>query len=118
LRLPKAGPGYLHFPIGIDDAQEYFEQITAERRVTKYQKGFAKHEWVKVRKRNEALDCLVYAYAAAQAAGIARIDWEKLKGRLAPKPLAPESTEEAPEVLPIAQPKTKSKKRGRNWTMG
>jgi phage terminase large subunit GpA-like protein len=115
LRLPKSGPGYLHFPIGTE--QEYFEQLTAERRVTKYIKGFAKSEWVKVRKRNEALDCLVYAYAAAHAVGINRIDWEKLKNRLMPKPV---ETKEVPpeslEILPVVEAKSKkSKKRHKNW---
>ena len=44
--------------------------LTAERRVTKYYKGRPKLEWVKVRARNEALDCRVYAIAALVIANI------------------------------------------------
>jgi terminase, large subunit len=43
---------------------EYFEQLTAEKQVLRYVKGFPVREWVKKPSaRNEALDCLVYAYA-------------------------------------------------------
>ena len=34
--------------------------------------GFAHREWQKMRERNEALDCYVYARAAAAAAGAAQ----------------------------------------------
>lgn len=64
-RLKKAehGPGFMHFPMDRDAA--YFEQLTAERVRTRYVKGHAKREWVKPdSRRNEALDCRVYAYAA------------------------------------------------------
>jgi terminase, large subunit len=114
LRLPKPGPGYVHFPIGME--AEYYEQLTAERRVTRYVKGFAVNEWKKIRKRNEALDCFVYAYAAAQAAGINRMNWERLKASIAPRTKT--------EVVPVLgatepqeeKPKAKSvrKKKG-NW---
>ena len=60
------GPGYCHFPIGRD--QEYFDQLTAERKFTRYHNGYPKQEWRKPpAARNEALDCRVYAYAALQA---------------------------------------------------
>ena len=58
------GPGYLHFHM--DAKVEYFEQLTAEKQVLRYSRGgFPVREWVKKPSaRNEALDCLVYAYAA------------------------------------------------------
>ena len=56
------GPSYMHFSRKCDD--EYFKQLTAERQVTKYSKGFPTKVWMKVRARNEALDCEVYALAA------------------------------------------------------
>ncbi len=56
------GPGYVHFYDNLDE--EYFKQLTAEKRVTKYVKGFKRYEWVKTRKRNEALDLTVYNIAA------------------------------------------------------
>ena len=49
----------------MDRDAAYFEQLTAERVRTRYVKGHAKREWVKPdSRRNEALDCRVYAYAA------------------------------------------------------
>lgn len=62
LRINEAGPGYCHFPSSRSD--EYFRQLTAEKVVTKYHKGFARREFVKTRPRNEALDVRVYSMAA------------------------------------------------------
>lgn len=91
LRIADPGPGYVHFPIGIDG--EFYEQLTAEKLVTRYHKGFPRREWVlRDGARNEALDCFVYAYAAAHYAGITRIDWDKLlDGRAPPQPKTTES---------------------------
>lgn len=75
LKLTEPGPGYYHFPIGVDDS--YFIQLTAEKIVTKYVKGFPRMEWVKTGPRNEALDAEVYCYAAALRAGISRIDFSE-----------------------------------------
>lgn len=68
LRQLIPGPGYMHFPIGLPD--DFYMQLTAEKLQTKYVKGYPKLEWVLVRRRNEALDCTVYSYAAALRAGI------------------------------------------------
>ena len=62
LQIEEPGPGYCHFPMARD--HEYFQGLTAEKRVTKYVKGFPKREWIKTRARNEPLDCRVYGYAA------------------------------------------------------
>lgn len=62
LRISEPGPGYCHFPREYDE--EYFAQLTAEKIVTRYVKGFPKREWVKTRARNEALDIRAYALAA------------------------------------------------------
>ncbi|MGI9548706.1 MAG: phage terminase large subunit family protein [Bdellovibrionales bacterium] len=60
-----------HFPDVYPD--EYFKQLTAEKLVSrKNKKGFVIQEWVKTRDRNEALDCRIYATAAALAAGLGR----------------------------------------------
>ena len=53
---------YYHWNDEYDE--EYFKQLTAEKPITKFEKGVKKREWVKVRKRNEALDYNVYALAA------------------------------------------------------
>ena len=66
LKLRDVGPGYCHFPIGRD--LEYFEQLTAERKFTRYHNGFPKQEWRKpANARNEGLDARVLAYAALHA---------------------------------------------------
>ena len=62
-------PGYCHFP---KYGTEYFKQLTAEQLVTRVVKGYRRAEWQKTRERNEALDCRVYARAAAAVCGIDR----------------------------------------------
>lgn len=63
LGVTRPGPGYCNFPAGRDS--DYYKQLTSEKLVTKYIKGFPVQEWTKGdRDRNEALDCRVYAYAA------------------------------------------------------
>jgi phage terminase large subunit GpA-like protein len=57
-------PGYVHLPKWADD--EELKQLTAEELVHERAKGgFKRSVWTKTRERNEALDCFVYAYAAA-----------------------------------------------------
>lgn len=62
LRIDEPGPGYCHFQAKRDD--EYFRQLTAEKQVIRYHKGFPTRTWIKTRTRNEALDVRVYAIAA------------------------------------------------------
>lgn len=62
LKMKEEGAGYCHFPLGRNE--EYFRMLTAEKKVIKYFKGRPRREWVKIRQRNEALDCRVYATAA------------------------------------------------------
>ncbi len=72
--------GYCHYP---KYPEEFFKQLTAERLVTvKDRRGFPYREWRKLRERNEALDCRVYARAAASSVGIDRFTdkaWEKME---------------------------------------
>lgn len=62
LKIDEPGPGYCHFPAVRDE--EYFKQLTAEKLITKYHKGYPRRTWVKTRTRNEALDVRIYAIAA------------------------------------------------------
>ena len=63
LKHNEPGSGYIHFHN--EAGQEYFKQLTSERQVVRYVKGFAVREWKKkAGDRNEALDCFVYSYAA------------------------------------------------------
>jgi phage terminase large subunit GpA-like protein len=55
--------GTVHLPRGID--AEWVKQLVAEQLVTvKTRRGFTRLEWQKLRERNEALNCRVYARAA------------------------------------------------------
>jgi phage terminase large subunit GpA-like protein len=62
LRIQEAGAGYCHFHDRLDE--EHFRQLTAEKQVMRYHKGYPKRGWIKTRTRNEALDVRVYAIAA------------------------------------------------------
>ena len=55
----KGGPGCIHWPRKPAFDEEYFLQVAAEKLVTKYRGTRPVQEWVQVRPRNEALDCLV-----------------------------------------------------------
>ena len=85
LKHNEQGAGFLHFHMGTTG--EYFEQLTAEKQVLRYNRGgFPTREWVKKPSaRNEALDCLVYAYAALNLM-YQRFDrrtiWDQLEKRL------------------------------------
>ncbi len=87
LKEQAPGPGYCHFPEGEGYDEEYFKQLTAEKRVIRYQKGFPKAEWIKTRARNEALDCRVQAHAALC---LLNPLWRAVEKRLAPRLAFPE----------------------------
>ncbi|WP_323004726.1 phage terminase large subunit family protein [Denitromonas sp.] len=76
--------GYIHIPKGTP--AEWMKQLTAEQLMTiKTRQGFQKLEWQKTRDRNEALDCRVYARAAAWLMGLDRWDqrrWEQLEEQI------------------------------------
>ena len=100
--------GYCHFPAY---GPEYFKQLTAEQLVTKISKGYPKREWQKIRERNEALDCRVYARAAAIAIGADRWNenkWKSLMGykkspnpeyNLSSEPMRPTKSQGRPRVV-------------------
>ena len=61
----------MHLPRGAE--AEWVKQLVGEQLVTvKTKRGFSRLEWQKLRERNEALDCRVYARAAAWIAGADR----------------------------------------------
>lgn len=63
LLIPEGRAGFCHFPLNRD--ADWFEQLTAERRVKKYKGTQLFYVWDNPkRKRNEAFDCRVYGYAA------------------------------------------------------
>lgn len=67
LALAAPGPGYIHFPSRVESiTEEFFAQLCAEHKETRYNKaGVATHVvWVQDRDRNEGLDCAVLNLAA------------------------------------------------------
>ena len=79
--------GFVHLP-KID--AEFIQQLCAEQLITRRDRnGFPVREWQKMRERNEALDCYVYARAAASAAGLDRFEerhWRELERQLGVAP--------------------------------
>jgi phage terminase large subunit GpA-like protein len=93
--------GWVHFPSDIDE--EFFKQLTAEQLTAHVVKGYRRFEWVKMRERNEALDCANYARAAACACGIDRFGanrWLQLEANVRATSGAPP----APQPRPVAPP--------------
>jgi phage terminase large subunit GpA-like protein len=64
LALASPGPGFIHFPTSLEE--EFFAQLCAEHRETRYNKsGVATHfVWMLDRERNEGLDLTVLCLAA------------------------------------------------------
>ena len=87
--------GFVHLP-KVD--AEFLQQLCAEQLITRRDRnGFAIREWQKMRERNEALDCYVYARAAAAASGLDRFEdrhWRELERQLGLSP--PETVTEQP----------------------
>ncbi len=69
LAIKEPGPGYIHFPEGLDPA--FYEQLTSEELRTEYRKKRPVRVWRLKREglANEALDLSVYAYAALTSLG-------------------------------------------------
>lgn len=112
LGLSEFGPGYMHFSRDLDD--EYFRQLTSEKLMTKHIKGVPVRVWKKVRARNEALDCEVYAIAAFASlnANMERIA-ARMEAQEAKQPLAepePQSGAERPAIH--VKQKTPNRPRG------
>jgi phage terminase large subunit GpA-like protein len=73
--------GYVGLPVGLDD--EYFRQLTAERREPVKRQGFTVYRWVKdAAQPNEGLDTMLQAEAAATNYGVRSMPdaiWDNLE---------------------------------------
>jgi phage terminase large subunit GpA-like protein len=100
-------PGTCHFP---EYAEEYFKQLTAEKRVIKLHKGFPRASWEKDPTRhNEALDCRVYARAAASIYGLDRFSdrqWQQMEATLGKQRSIPYAETYAPTQTETPTPQT------------
>lgn len=108
--LAKTEPGvrgYISFPRGLPE--DYFQQLTAERRVPQRRKnGFTNYRWVKdERQANEALDTMLQAEAAALKLGLRGMPdrvWDRYEG------------DREAEVAPVPrQPVARQKPAGGSW---
>jgi phage terminase large subunit GpA-like protein len=102
LRVQQVGPGYVHF--SRHTPSYVYDQLTAERLVTRYHKGRPKLEWLKPSgRRNEALDCAVYSRAAEHYLGIPKYathHWARVEARLRQRDML-EATQAATNPLQL-----------------
>lgn len=127
LAVERPGPGFCHIPS--DRGVEWYHQLTAEKLMTRYVKGFPVREWHQTRPRNEALDCRVYALAALKIVNPSlkraaeRLQVAQERGT---SPTAAQQPERAPEetqdavsdTADVKRPKKVARKRGgwvKNW---
>lgn len=95
--------GYCHFP---NYGKEFFEQLCAEQLITHTIAGRTTTRWEKRRDRNEALDCRVYARAAA---AVLRLEtwparkWDDIEAALRESAAG---VGRAPDTAAIARPRT------------
>lgn len=103
LRIHVPGPGYCHFhKRRLREVPDYFLQLASERRVrVKDKSGRIRWRWevISERRRNECLDCRVYALAALHA-------WLALGNSLSDKPVDDkpvEAKESRPATIPTSR---------------
>jgi len=86
LQVSQPGPGYVHFAREL--TAEFYAQITAESRMLVKTGRGEEHRWLKpAGKRNEKLDCTVYALFCAQMLGLHTLSdklWARLEAGLEP----------------------------------
>jgi phage terminase large subunit GpA-like protein len=98
--------GYCHMPMDIAYGDEHFKQLCAEQLVSRRDRhGRMRQEYQQMRPRNEALDCRIYAMAAAWDFGWHRFQeqhWTTLERRRAAQ--ATEPPPDSPAATVPAQP--------------
>lgn len=111
MRVEKAGAGYVHVPQEFKTDDEY-EQMTAARLVPVVERGATVMRWRTPKgKKDEASDCMVYAYAGACYLGIQTFregSWSRRESRYAPRSADLFSAGEAARLVaspaPTAEP--------------
>jgi phage terminase large subunit GpA-like protein len=81
------GPGAMHFSSDLPD--EFYDQLTAERKLVRWVKGHQRVEWIKAKaERNEALDLSVYNLFCAHYLGLHKKrphEWEAMRAQIRPR---------------------------------
>lgn len=97
--------GWVHLPQGVEI--EWVKQLVAEQlRTVTDRRGFQRQEWAKLRDRNEALDCAVYARAALWLMGADRYGdrfWRQAADAIEPEPV-PVAVTVPPSAPAVAAP--------------
>lgn len=97
--IKKPGPGYCHFSAHYED--EWFEQATSEKVVTRYKNGRAYRVWIADKsKRQEGLDCRVYALAAMKSLSPRHLKNKRGDRPRNPRPEPVAETEVEAETIP------------------
>mgnify|MGYP002525186948 CR=1 FL=1 len=104
-----SGSGQVHFSTDLEP--EFYAQLTAEKVVVKYFKGFPRREWIKTRDRNEALDCFAYAFASYHILNPAI---EKIKARVEEQdaPIKPKEEKIVEPPISRQKPMVRKPRRG------
>lgn len=87
LAIVQPGPGCLHF--SKDLPREWYEQLTAEQRITVKTPSGDGSRWIKRRPRNEKLDCRNYALHSAYMLGLDNYSdrrWLQIEATVQPPP--------------------------------
>jgi phage terminase large subunit GpA-like protein len=71
LAMQEVGPGFIRLPDHLPP--EYFDGLASEELRVRYVKGAPRHEYHRVVRHNEPLDCLVYASAIAKMVNVQAI---------------------------------------------
>lgn len=108
MRITQVGPGYVHLPKSLTSTDE-FEQMTAARLMPATVQGKSVMRWITpAGRREEAGDCMVYAYAAACWLGIQTMrdaGWKRREDKYAPRaPGLFDAPAPAPDPAPSAAP--------------
>jgi len=114
LAMIERGRGFVHLPATDWCDDELAAQLTSERLVSRWVKGIPVQTWKKIRPRNEALDCAVYALAALR---LVHPDLEALASRLQ-KPARPPGVTPPVTDAPAAPAKKWIPPRAGSWLRG
>ena len=118
LKIKKPGPGYIHFPRTKWCNQNFFDQLTAEKIKTEIVRGFEREIFHKVR-RNEVLDCTVYAMGARHWVNS---DWdlweESIQEQIEEQKKEEEINKNEPEEEEHESFVTGKPRSGKGWTFG
>lgn len=97
LKILEPGEGYMHYPVSDEFDEEYFKQLTAERKKLKIYKGQRSYVWDAGGRRNEPWDTTQYNLAAIrllqQNFGVRLSSYDNT-------PIEDEPEAERPQVIP------------------